>query len=277
MCQNITSLRSLTLHQHTLNLSSPMLYSKLTALTAILFSALVLSAQPTSGVASYYAPGFDGKPTSTGEIYRHDAFTCASRDFPVGTILRVIRADDGRSVDVRVNDCGPHRRGRIVDLSGAAAIQIGLADADGNSLDGITQVRLEVVRRGTGRMPCGKTQARAAAAPTSYDYTGGDGEQPVATPEPPPIEGQGTYRAEALQPIQSGFGVQVGSFRVYDNADAVAKDLQAKGYSRVLIRLEANVHQVILGPFETRAAAEVYRDNLWKNYRQRGFVTPIGE
>ncbi|MEM1214345.1 MAG: septal ring lytic transglycosylase RlpA family protein [Bacteroidota bacterium] len=247
------------------------------SIIALLFTGSLL-AQQTSGIASYYAPGFDGQPTSTGEKYDHNDFTAASREYRVGTILRVIRVDDGRSVNVRVNDCGPHRRGRIIDLSGAAAIQIGLADQDGNSLDGITQVRLEVVRKGRGRMPCGKSYVNTFdESPTSYDSTGEPTEVTSRAPEPLPIEGQGTYRAEVLQPIEAGYGVQVGSFRYYENADAVVKDLQAKGYGKVLIRLQANVHQVVLGPFETRAAAEVYRDNLWKNYQQKGFVTTIGQ
>ncbi|MEL7222458.1 MAG: SPOR domain-containing protein, partial [Bacteroidota bacterium] len=133
---------------------------------------------------------------------------------------------------------------------------------------------------GTGRAPCGKSYQPPASntTPASYENTGGSsaGEPvaPMATPSPQ-LEGQGTFRAEALNPIEDGFGVQVGSFRYYENATKVAADLQIKGFSKVLIRLQGNVHQVILGPFETRGAAEVYRDNLWKNYKQRGFVTAI--
>jgi rare lipoprotein A len=237
---------------------------------ASLFLLPQLGAQATSGIASYYAPGFHGKPTSTGEKYNHQALTCANRDFPVGTILRVTRVDDGRSVDVRVNDCGPHRVDRVVDLSGAAAERIGLIR------DGLAQVNLSVVRMGTGRMPCGKSYS-GSATPISYEDTGSTPAkaQPPATPPSHQIEGQGTFRAEVLQPIENGFGVQVGSYRYYENATKVAADLQAKGFSKVLIRLQGNVHQVVLGPFETRGAAEVYRDNLWRNYKQRGFVTAI--
>ena len=232
-----------------------------------------LNAQATSGIASYYAPGFDGNPTSTGEKYNHKAMTCANRDFPVGTILRVTRVDDGRWVDVRVNDCGPHRAGRVVDLSGAAAERIGLIR------DGLAQVNLAIIKMGTGRTPCGESYQApvTSTTPIAYDNVGSppaNAQPPVSTPRPQ-LEGQGTFRAEALQPIESGFGVQVGSFRYYENATKVAADLQTKGFSKVLIRLQGNVHQVVLGPFETRGAAQVYRDNLWRNYKQRGFVTAI--
>lgn len=238
---------------------------------------LSLSAQSRVGIASYYAPGLDGRKTSSGERYRHDGFTAANKDYPVGSVIRVTRADDGRSVDVRVNDCGPHKAGRIVDLSGAAAERIGLIR------DGIAQVQVELVSLGKGRLACGGEYVPATQGPASYDNTASrsparatatesDTPQPAS---PSSIEGQGTYRAEALRPISEGFGVQVGSYRVYDNATRVAADLQEKGYSKVLIRLRGNVHQVVLGPFESREAAAVYRDNLLRKYKLRGFVTPI--
>ncbi|WP_367388893.1 septal ring lytic transglycosylase RlpA family protein [Lewinella sp. LCG006] len=235
-------------------------------LTAI---SIGLSAQTNYGIASYYAPGLDGAKTSSGERYKHDGFTCANKDYPIGTILRVVRVDDGRAVEVRVNDCGPHKAGRVIDVSGAAAERIGLVR------DGITAVRLELVKLGTGKLACGGRYrpSRTTDQPASYENTGAP--KVEETPAAPVIEGQGTYRADALQPIQEGFGVQVGSYRVYDNASEVAADLQSKGYSKVLIRLRGNVHQVVLGPFETREAAAVYRDNLLRKYKMRGFVTAI--
>lgn len=243
------------------------------SLSFVALFSLVLTAQTNYGTASYYAPGLHGGKTSSGERYDHAAFTAANKDYPIGTILRVIRTDDGRSVEVRVNDCGPHKAGRIVDLSGAAAERIGLIR------DGITSVRLEVVKLGKGKLACGgryrPTPTSTKGTPASYEDNGTA--LPNTAPSPPVIEGQGTFSADALNPIQGGFGVQVGSYRVYENAAQVASDLQAKGYSKVLIRLRGNVHQVVLGPFESREAAAVYRDNLRTKYKMRGFVTAIGE
>ena len=242
-------------------------------LFSVLTIALIsysLSAQTNVGIASYYAPGLDGGRTSSGERYDHDGYTCANKDYPIGSVLRVIRADDGRFVDVRVNDCGPHKEGRVVDLSGAAAEQIGLIR------DGITQVRLELVRLGKGRLACGGKYVSPENRPASYDAVPqGDVTAARSPAQSSSIEGQGTFRAEALRPIAEGFGVQVGSYRVYENATKVAADLEAKGYSKVLIRMRGNVHQVVLGPFESRDAAAVYRDNLLRKYKLRGFVTPI--
>lgn len=250
-----------------------MLYSKLSGFIILFLCIFSLQAQTTSGVASYYAPGLHGNKTSTGERYDHKAFTCANKEYPVGTMLKVTRIDDGRSVVVRVNDCGPHVGTRIIDLSGAAALKIGLIR------DGLTQVRLDVVKLGTsGVLACGRAKyIPKSDQPASYDVVSvPKGEEQEELPKVAPvIEGQGTYRAEALSPIESGFGVQVGAYRSYDNAKEVATGLQAKGYSKVLIRLQGNLHQVVLGPFDTRENAHTYRRNLYSNYRVKGFVTVI--
>ena len=78
------------------------------------------------GEASYYGPGFDGKQTASGEIFDQDDYTFAHKTLPFGTKLKVVRKDNGESVEVRVNDRGPYVGDRILDLSAAAGKQIGL-------------------------------------------------------------------------------------------------------------------------------------------------------
>ena len=77
-------------------------------------------------VASWYGPGFAGRRTSTGEIYNPEGLTAASTTLPLGSRVRVVNPDTGRSVVVRINDRGPYVRGRSLDLSHGAAQQIGL-------------------------------------------------------------------------------------------------------------------------------------------------------
>jgi rare lipoprotein A (peptidoglycan hydrolase) len=77
-------------------------------------------------VASWYGPGFAGRRTSTGEIYNPEGLTAASTTLPLGSHVRVMNPDTGRSVVVRINDRGPYVRGRSIDLSHGAAQQIGL-------------------------------------------------------------------------------------------------------------------------------------------------------
>jgi rare lipoprotein A len=75
---------------------------------------------------SYYAEKFHGKPTANGEIFDMNKFTCAHKTLPFGTRLKVTNEDNNKSVIVRVNDRGPFVKGRDLDLSKAAAREIGL-------------------------------------------------------------------------------------------------------------------------------------------------------
>jgi peptidoglycan lytic transglycosylase len=74
-----------------------------------------------TGVASWYGPGFKGKPTASGEIYDESDLTAASNIFPLGSRVVVTDLDDGRAVEVRINDRGPFVKGRKIDLSYGAA------------------------------------------------------------------------------------------------------------------------------------------------------------
>lgn len=81
---------------------------------------------PQHGVASWYGPGFHGKYTSSGTVYDQYQLTAAHPNLPLGTRVRVTNLDNGKSVDVLVNDRGPFARGRVIDLSYAAAHAIGM-------------------------------------------------------------------------------------------------------------------------------------------------------
>jgi len=88
------------------------------------------------GYASWYGKEFDGRPTSSGEIYDMHAFSAAHRTLPLGTVAEVTHLGNGRSVRVRINDRGPFVANRIVDLSYGAAKEIDMAD------QGLAKVRL---------------------------------------------------------------------------------------------------------------------------------------
>lgn len=91
------------------------------------------------GVASWYGPGYDGKRTSSGEVFDQDALTAAHPYWAFGTRVNVTFPATGKSVVVRINDRFPSHKGRAIDLSRAAAEAIGLVGP------GTGQVRLEIV------------------------------------------------------------------------------------------------------------------------------------
>jgi rare lipoprotein A len=91
-----------------------------------------------TGLASYYGEKFRGRLTASGEIFDPDKMTAAHKTLAFGTVVRVTRVDNGRSVTVRVNDRGPFVEGRIIDLSEAAARKLDMIAA------GVVKVRVEV-------------------------------------------------------------------------------------------------------------------------------------
>jgi rare lipoprotein A len=78
------------------------------------------------GIASWYGKDFHGKPTSSGEVYDMYQLTCAHNTFPLGTMVMVTHIENGKSVELKVNDRGPFVKDRIIDLSYAAAQIIGM-------------------------------------------------------------------------------------------------------------------------------------------------------
>ena len=91
------------------------------------------------GTASWYGSKFHGRATASGEIFNKNEFTAAHKSLPFGTKVKVTFLRTGRSVMVRINDYGPHVGGRIIDLSKAAAEEIGLRP------HGLGTVKLELV------------------------------------------------------------------------------------------------------------------------------------
>ena len=90
-------------------------------------------------VTSYYGKKFHGKPTSSGETFDMNGFTAAHKTLPFGTRLKVTNEDNGKTVTVRVNDRGPFKAGRDLDLSYGAAKKIGLIAA------GVKTLKVEIL------------------------------------------------------------------------------------------------------------------------------------
>jgi len=91
------------------------------------------------GIASWYGKDFHGKPTSSGEIYDMHQLTCAHNTLPLGTMVMVTNLENGRSVELKVNDRGPFVKERIIDLSYAAAQILGMYEK------GTANVKVEVI------------------------------------------------------------------------------------------------------------------------------------
>lgn len=89
------------------------------------------------GMASWYGPGFHGRQTASGERFDQNDLTAAHRKLPLGSEVKVTNLENGRSITVEINDRGPYAKGRVIDLSRAAARKLDMVH------DGTAKVRIE--------------------------------------------------------------------------------------------------------------------------------------
>lgn len=94
---------------------------------------------PLEGTASFYGQWHHGRLTASGDVFDMNKLTAAHRTLPFGTRVRVTNLDNGRQVDVRINDRGPYSKRRILDLSRAAAKELRMIEA------GVARVRIELL------------------------------------------------------------------------------------------------------------------------------------
>lgn len=219
-----------------------------------------LQAQDTlRGKASYYNDIFHGKPTATGELYDRDSFTCACKNYPVGSILRVTREDNGLATEVKVNDCGPHVRDRVIDLSKAAAREIDLIR------DGVTVVIVELLIPGTGKMPCRGSSPFPVPPP---DESGADSTivEPLA---------DSTLEIPEIVLPESGYMIQTGSYGNLNNALALQTRLQSIGLNSAFIVKKNNLYKVMTGIYNDQTQAEADKQRLNAEFSIPGIIINI--
>jgi len=111
---------------------------KIIALLAAL-TALAPLAFAEDGLASWYGGKFHGRLTSSGEVFDTNDMTAAHKSLPFGTMVKVTNLDNGKTAVVKINDRGPFVEGRIIDLSRAAAVELGMVDS------GVAHVSLQIL------------------------------------------------------------------------------------------------------------------------------------
>lgn len=220
------------------------------------------------GIASWYGTKFHGRPTSSGEPYDLYAMTAAHRSLPLPSYVKVENLNNGRSAVVRVNDRGPFHPNRIIDLSYAAAVKLGI-DKTGTGL-----VRVTVAGPGqrSGAAPPGAAAPGRGQAAGSGRQSGG---APVtsrgaphqardvrrATPDPHRDTPRGAPRqVRTRDSAARQFFIQFGAFTRRANAQ-ILQDRLAGLRSRLMRIHTARVrgktfYQVRLGPLRSVAEAD---------------------
>ncbi len=166
-----------------------------------LLSSMTFAQEEEYGLASYYSDDFEGRSTAYGDTYNKDELTCAHKRFPYGTILKVTRLDNKKSVRVKVIDKGPFIKGRVVDLSRRAAEVLGIVGM------GSVEVKVEKVSSGSSSPAEEETQVRSTPVETPRSYEEPTPERittaPAAEPKPVATTPAPTQEKVAESPVET--------------------------------------------------------------------------
>jgi len=177
------------------------------------------------GTASWYGPKFNGRPTSSGEVFDMHQLTAAHKTLPLPTIARVTHLDNGRSVTVRINDRGPFKDDRIIDLSFAAARALDMVDAG--------TARVEVIAL---EYPQDTAEPVVIEAQGVFLQLGAFALRDNALSLLQRLRSEGIERAQVftVSPEEGRFvhRVRIGPLDSADRAEALAADLVLLGYER---------------------------------------------
>lgn len=235
-----------------------------------LIVSLIGISQTQSGKASFYADKFDGRPTASGEIYKHNLSTAAHRKLPFGTKVKVTNLENNRTAIVKINDRGPFIRGRIIDLSRSAAESLNIVD------NGVSDVRIEVLDDNTtvsnenaeyNASSYSKEEERVSKTTTATKKNISENINSVSRSTD---EVKEYYELNVNQVSPDFYGVQIASFEESDNLLRLSNRLKVSYNSEVLIQIKTfqgtKVYTVILGQFNNRRSAENFRDRINDKY-----------
>jgi rare lipoprotein A len=178
------------------------------------------------GVGSWYGPGFHGKRTANGEVYNQHALTAAHRTLPMGTRAVVTNVDSGESVEVRINDRGPYKYGRVIDLSYEAARRIGMWAT------GTAQVRVEVLNP-NGILPPEKLVVPAAYAVLLASST--DSEEVASLMSRVSRHQPDAYLSTLSSGMLHYYQLRLGPFRSRGEAARRARELTNTGLQALIV------------------------------------------
>ena len=226
------------------------------------------------GTASWYGPNFHGRKTANGETYNMHAISAAHKSLPLGTWVRVTNLSNKRTLDMRINDRGPFVHNRVIDLSMAAAKNLGVVGP------GTAPVQVVALGGQPTRSP-GEQASHSVQPPVAPQTTTATIERPAvietrpapppsvaAVPVSPPAPSTRAPIAPADSPATSGSPgyIQVASFGDVVNARRMASQLEQSGFNNVIIQaMTVNsrlLHRVRLGPLLSAVQQQDLLDKL---------------
>lgn len=183
------------------------------------------------GQASYYANKFHGRKTASGEVYNKNLYTAAHRTLPFGTIVTVVNTSNNKKVKVKINDRGPFKKKRIIDLSLIAAKDIGLIQSG---------------------------YANVIVTTTEYNDNSTENNNFISKVK---LLNNGYYNKTMKKQVPKGMGVQVGSFYELNNLLVVMESIEKQFKEDVFLFVTSDkkgkkLYKISFGEYSKRSKAD---------------------
>lgn len=241
-----------------------------------------------TGIASWYGPNFDGKPTANGEVFDMNELTAAHRTLPLPSLVEVTNLENGRKIRLRVNDRGPFAKGRIIDISRQGSQLLGF------HINGTAKVRVKILAPESRQLAAeakGETLLAESGSPITVDklpkadvaseslapLPGADvadapvvqvastvATEPLESPTDPVVTTMPEPVIMQVPVMDTGIYVQAGAFSQFDNANRARAILSPVGdvkVSQVLVN-GVDLFRVRLGPVANVAQADMLLEQM---------------
>jgi rare lipoprotein A len=187
------------------------------------------------GVASWYGPGFHEASTSSGEQYNMYSMTAAHKTLPLPTYVQVTNLNNGRSIVVRVNDRGPFKSGRIIDLSYAAATKLDMVR------DGTAFVEVKAILPGDNTVPAVAASPATTTISTMYVQAGAFGDAANAERLAAQLRNRGfanVFVRDDVVKTRTLYRVRIGPVAKVEEFDSVVANLKSLGIDDAHLALD---------------------------------------
>lgn len=237
---------------------------------------------------SYYAEDFHGRKTSSGETYNMYDYTCANKELPFNTIIKVTNLSNGKSIKVRVNDRGPFVLNRELDLSKSAAVALGMINT------GTTKAKLEIVSLGPDNALSQQTAASALKIMKQRygDAYSTDSKVTVNTEKPKQSSSESSsgnsVTADSKTSVKTAsssntaktitsWDIQCGSFSSKENAKRLAQALLKDGFTNVVYQTtkDSPTVRVVIKNISAEEIAEIEKKLKKNGYND--YLVKIGK
>lgn len=229
-------------------------------LTALFFAetGFSLEVYKKNTIASFYGADFHGKRTSNGESFDMNKFTCANKELPFNTILKVTNLTNNKTVQVRVNDRGPFVVGRDIDLSTAAAKELDMIKS------GTANVKIEIVKYGENTKLSADTaesakkimarkisesqaaQAKKPAQTKTAQTKTAQTKKTAGANTAPKVSSQKQVTSVASSAEEKLWDVQIASFSNIDSAKRFADALYKNGFKNICYQTTKSAVRVVI-------------------------------